>query len=113
MEDEIMISIADFSKYPSGRDTQDGSFNGKTYREEILKPALNQAIQKKRTILVSLKGVMSFGSSFLEEAFGGLVREEGFTKEQLRTRLVIDPGKPNFTRYEKTIWSYINGAKKK
>jgi len=111
MEDEIMISVADFSKYPSGRDAQDGSFNGEKYRTTVLEPALQRAISDKKIVCVSLKGVMSFGSSFLEEAFGGLVRKEGFTKEQLKDILRIDPGKPNLTRYQKTIWTYIQNAK--
>jgi hypothetical protein len=110
MEDEIMILVADFSKYPSGRDDQDGTHNGEKYRISVLKPALEQAVRTKQTICVSLKGVMSFGSSFLEEAFGGLVRKEGFSKEQLQKILRIETGKPSLTRYERTIWSYIKNA---
>lgn len=36
-----------------------------------------------------------FGSSFLEEAFGGLVREEGMTKEYLDGHLVLSTTEPD------------------
>lgn len=108
--EEVMISIANFSKYPSGRDVQDGSFNGQTFRETVLLPALKKATEDGETICVSLEGVMSFGSSFLEEAFGGLVRKEGFSKETLKRYLRIDAGKPSFARYKRAIWAYIDGA---
>ena len=110
VEDQTVISVADFSRYPSGRDDNDGSFNGKKYRLTVLKPELARAISENKRICVSLEGVMSFGSSFLEEAFGGLVREEGFSKEELQNRLSIDPGRASFSRYEKAIWSYISAA---
>ena len=106
-----MISIADFSTYPSGRDAQDGSSNGERYRTEVLIPLLQEAqAQGNKVVCVSLKGVLSFGSSFLEEAFGGLVRTGRFSKDQLRKLLKIDPGKPSFVRHERAIWAYIEEA---
>ena len=39
-------------------------------------------------VLVDLDGAMGYSSSFLEEAFGGLIRA-GFTKECLNKLLVI------------------------
>ncbi|MBY6006720.1 STAS-like domain-containing protein [Salipiger bermudensis] len=110
MEDEKMISIADFSRYPSGRDDNDGDFNGARFRETVLVPALEEAIQSGGRVCVSLKGVMSFGSSFLEEAFGGLIRSGRFTKEQIRSTMRVDPGRPNFSRHERTIWLHIDRA---
>lgn len=111
MKGEIMISIADFSTYPSGRDAQDGTYNGERYRNEILVPLLQDAQEQGKVLCVSLKGVLSFGSSFLEEAFGGLIRTGKFDKDQLKKLLKIDPGKPSFTRHEKAIWNYIKEAK--
>ena len=66
------INVArDYSRFPAGRYRTDGPFSGQRFREEILKPALDQA----DVIEVELDGVSGFGSSFLDEAFGGLVRE--------------------------------------
>jgi hypothetical protein len=110
MGNERQICIADFSRYPSGRDANDGSFNGEAFRSRILLPAVKSAIAQNSNIRISLAGVMSFGSSFLEEAFGGLVRKEGIPKDKLRKVMTIDPGDPKFSRYSKAILRYINEA---
>ncbi len=66
------INIAkDFSRYPAGRFFEDGPYSGQKFREEILKPAL----EANKDITLELDGTRGYGSSFLEEAFGGLVRE--------------------------------------
>ena len=66
----VTINIAkDFSKYPIGRE---GEFSGKTFREKHLLPHL---INDVDLIVVDFDGVYGYpGSSFLEEAFAGLVR---------------------------------------
>jgi hypothetical protein len=65
------ISIADdFSTVPLGRFPDDSPFNGTTFREIWLIPAL----AKYQSIEVDLDRAEGYGSSFLEEAFGGLVR---------------------------------------
>ena len=110
MGEHIMIELAKFSKYPSGRDAGDGDFNGTRFRDEILVPAVKAAQAQNKKLSVSLSGVMSFGSSFLEEAFGGLVAHGNATKEFLKNNLVIEPGKPSYKRYEIAIWNYINKA---
>lgn len=83
------ISVArDFSPYPAGRYEDDGDYCGQRFREGHLVPALRRA----ECVEVSFEGVYGCGSSFLDEAFGGLVREDGFTKEQLDRQLVISAG---------------------
>jgi len=73
------IAIAkDFSRYPAGRFVTDGPFSGEKFREECLKPVLdcNESAE------IDFNGVRGFGSSFLEEAFGGLVRS-GYSSESI------------------------------
>lgn len=53
---------------------------------------------------VSLDGALGFGSSFLEEAFGGLVRL-GYKATELRNRMKIVT---KIGIYEKRIWRYID-----
>ncbi len=66
-----VINIAkDFSRYPAGRNIGDGPWSGAKFREEYLIPAL----EKDCDVEVILDGTRGYGSSFLEEAFGGLVR---------------------------------------
>lgn len=75
----------DFTRYPAGRYIADGSFSGQRFRDELLVPALRQADQ----VEVHLDGALGYGSSFLEEAFGGLIRDAGFEPADLSRRLKI------------------------
>lgn len=80
------ISIAStYSETPAGRYYSDGPFSGEKFRTEILLPAL----QSFDLVEVNFDGTLGYGSSFLEEAFGGLIRECGMTLEQLNNKLVI------------------------
>lgn len=112
-----MIRIAeDFSKYPMGRYfPKDGDFAGERFRKEFLKPALEEAIKlgTDKKVTVDLDGVRTFGSSFLEEAFGGLVREESFTKAQLKGFLQIVYTQPELEFYAQAIAEYISKANHK
>ncbi|WP_029046215.1 STAS-like domain-containing protein [Cupriavidus sp. amp6] len=80
------ISIAkDFSRHPAGRFERDGPSSGELFRRKFLIPSLREEQDK---IVIEMDGARGYGSSFLEEAFGGLVRE-GFDKERLLRTLVI------------------------
>lgn len=105
MKDEIvLIDIGkQYSKYPAGRTPADGAYNGETFREKFLKVPLRAG----NTILVKLDGAISYGSSFLEEAFGGLVREHNFNANALRNRVKLETDDPFL---EDEIWSYIDRA---
>lgn len=82
----IKISIAkNFSKYPGGRYIEDGPDSGQEFREEHLAPLLKENNQ----VQVDLDGTRGYGSSFLEEVFGGLIREEGFNSSILDELLTI------------------------
>lgn len=81
----ITINIAkDFSKYPAGRFTKDGPYSGEQFRKKFLEPN----IEKHEHIVIELDGARGYGSSFLEEAFGGLVRK-GFPSTILKEKLII------------------------
>lgn len=80
------ISVAkDFSPEPAGRTKVDGPFSAEDFRERVLAPAL----MRPCLILVNLDGTVGYASSFLEETFGGLVREHGFVPENLRRKMRI------------------------
>ncbi|WP_172599846.1 STAS-like domain-containing protein [Cereibacter sphaeroides] len=106
-----MLKLADFSRFPSGRDDNDGDYNGQKYRNEILAPAFQEAVTKGRILEVSLEGVLNFGSSFLEEAFGGLVRKRIASRSDLKRLLRISPDTPYFNKYKTSIFEYIDNAK--
>ena len=97
------ISIAkDFSRFPAGRYDKDGPYNGTKFRKKFLVSPLRAGDH----VVVSFDGVAGFGSSFLEEAFGGLVRAEGFDGVRLRTQLEIiadDPQLEDFVQMAKVF----------
>ena len=113
MPDAVKVNVAvDFAKFPSGRDDADGPFNGTKFRKEVLLPKLQEALAKQAKLIVELDGVLSFGSSFLEEAFGGLIRREGVLKRDLPGCLEIVPGWEGNKRYSEAIARYIKEAKR-
>ncbi|ASR89174.1 STAS-like domain-containing protein [Alcaligenes faecalis] len=98
-----MINIAkDFSPFAAGRYRSDGPWSGERFREEILLPALKQG----GGVSVVLDGTLGLGSSFLEEAFGGLVRA-GLQQNELRKHLTVIGKKKS---YVERVWGYIENA---
>ena len=96
------ISVAaHFSKFPAGRFTSDGPHSGERFRE-VLSASLDL-----HDVIVDLDGTMGYGSSFLEEAFGGLVTKCGFTPEALRKKMKIESEDPSLA---KEVWSYIDSS---
>ena len=62
------ISIAnDFSVFPGGREPIDGPFSGQEFRDNFLLPIFTN----NEKVIIDFDGVRGYGSSFLEEAFGG------------------------------------------
>lgn len=108
----MQIDVAkQFSPYPSGRFPADGTYNGQRFREEILLPALKRAKSADGSkVLVDIDGVRSFGSSFLEEAFAGLIRNSEFSRSELDALLEIVCTKPHLAFFKDSIVSYINDA---
>lgn len=76
--------IKDFSKKPFGRYPKDGGDNcGEKFRNDCLLPALKHY----HFVHVVLTGYNRYGRSFIDEAFGGLIRVNGFKLQDLLTRL--------------------------
>jgi hypothetical protein len=72
--DEVYIDVAtDFSATPGGRYTSESLYSGQEFRETLLEPR----IAERKRLVVNLDGPEGFTTSFLEEAFGGLVRKFG------------------------------------
>lgn len=80
------ISLAkDFSVFPAGRYRRNAKHSGEAFRDDILYPALQKADQ----VQVVLDGTRGFNPSFLEEAFGGLIRVRGMTKADLDAKMEL------------------------
>lgn len=98
---ENIISISrDFSETPAGRYyPQDGDFPGQRFRDTILVPSLNNYT---RTI-VNLDNDSGYGSSFIDEAFGGLIRESKFSRQYLREHLFLQAPEDNMIYVDEAI----------
>jgi hypothetical protein len=107
------IRIADHAVAPGGRYVADGNFSGEWFRNEVLVPALRETSKLGETLDIELDGTAGYGSSFLEEAFGGLVRECGFTASQLGGLLHIVALSPLYEPYKLLAERYIKAAKPK
>lgn len=77
----VRVNIGkEFSRYPAGRYIADGPNSGERFREEFLLPRL----QRNEQVVVELDDTAGYGSSFLEEAFGGLIRRNADPKKVLQ-----------------------------
>ena len=99
MNTTISIATA-FSPSPAGRYKADGPYPGEVFRESLLLPA----IESSEKLTIDFSGTEMAGSSFLEEAFGGLVRA-GLSEETLKKKLeLLSPRESDLIR----IWRYIH-----
>jgi hypothetical protein len=104
------IDIAkDFSDTPLGRYPTDSPVSGERFREELLCPALKD----NDPVTVVIDGAEGYGSSFLDEAFGGLVRKGYYSADRLEQLLKIEYNDPDYAIYRDLIWKYIKEARKK
>ncbi|MGI9311416.1 MAG: STAS-like domain-containing protein [bacterium] len=84
MQDYVIDVAKQFSARPYGRHLIDGDHNGEAFRKELLA----DAIKSHPHVTVDLSGSYYYGAAFLEEAFGGLVRDN-FSKDELDRKLEI------------------------
>ena len=84
----IQINIAhDFSDTPGGRYISEGEYSGEQFRNNILLPKYEYAEQHNEKLEINFDGCWGFGTSFLEEAFGGLVRL--LKKKGILSRIIL------------------------
>lgn len=105
MNNNVIVIGESFSKTPAGRYYDDGPFSGQKFREEVLIPALS-----KGAVVVDLSGVVGYGSSFLEEVFGGLIRKGIYNKATLKERLHVQAKDTRKQCYVDRVCVYMNDA---
>lgn len=103
---EAVINVAkDFSPYPAGRTR--GQFSGQKFRTSFLVPQL----KKFDMVQIVFDGVAGLPSSFLEEAFGGLVREGLIGSiEEFRNRIRIVATDDAILDTNKIVFDYVSDA---
>ena len=106
MEHHIIDIATDFSRYPGGRCIDDGPHSGERFRKDFLLPVLKSGQHAK----IKFDGARGYGSSFLEEAFGGLVREEGFEPAKILDAFELESSDESIVE---EIKEYITDAERK
>ncbi len=66
----------DYTKTPGGRFEKDGPNSGEVFRKNLLYPMYVDAIEAGCKLTVNLDGCFGYPSSFIDEAFGGLAKEQ-------------------------------------
>ncbi|WP_193755617.1 STAS-like domain-containing protein [Psychromonas sp. psych-6C06] len=100
----------EFTPTPFGRYISDGPKSAEKFRS-ILIPLLNECHKKNETLTIDLDDVpIGIGSSFLEETFGGVIREKEFNEHQLSEILIIKSNEDK--SYIDEIREYIREAQK-
>lgn len=75
----MRIKIAtDYSTAPGPRRMKEGRYSGEEFRKRLLLPRVKEAAENGSTVEVDLDGTSGYGTSFLEEVFGGLIRNDKF-----------------------------------
>lgn len=100
----VTVNIAkDFSRFPSGRYERNGDTSGEAFRSRFLA----DPISKGERVAVEFDGTLGYGSSFLEEAFGGLVRALRIKPAALLAQLELKSSDPSICD---EVREYINDA---
>ena len=109
---DLFLNVgAEFSNLPSGRFYSDktGS-SGEQFREELLKVKLSKLKTGQKLTVVLDDQVEGYGSSFLVEAFAGMVKYGYMRKEELLSKLIFSFKDDDFDFFKKRIIQYINEA---
>ena len=106
---DIKLNIAkDFSRCPGARCKSEGDFSGEEFRENYLFPQLKEAIITHCKLIVNLDGSAGYSTSFLEEAFGGLIRHNNVSYNVIMATIeIISDEDPS---YKDEIMFYLNEA---
>ena len=106
------LNIAkEFSPVPIGRYKTDGDKSGEVFLEDFLYPKVSDAMKRKEKLEIDFTGMYGLSSSFLEEAFGGLVRKYNLSSVDILDTIVFLPEKSHFDLYIDLVQEYIRDAK--
>lgn len=84
---DVTINVArDFSRYPSGRYRADSKASGERFRDDFILPVLKDGGR----VIIQLDGTLGYGSSFLDEAFGGLRRVHNLAPDHLFASICLE-----------------------
>jgi hypothetical protein len=80
------VYLKDFTKHPGPRYRRLGPDSAEEFRESYLVPAIESSEQ----VIVNFDGVLGIASSFMEGAFGELVRTHKYSADFLYSKLTFE-----------------------
>jgi hypothetical protein len=78
---------SEYSKFPGSRYINECMWSGEDFRKNHLSKIVKECLDNNQTLLIDLDGTAGYSTGFLEEAFGGLIRENIFRLSDLLTTL--------------------------
>jgi hypothetical protein len=106
MSHQPRLNIArDFSPTPGSRFIREGEHSGEHFRQSVLAPRLQEAKLAATVLTVEMDGTAGYGTSFLEEAFGGLIRHDGFSLAELKACLYLVSREEPYLVDD--VWEYL------
>lgn len=97
----------DFTDVPGPSQRRDGDWSAQAFREEVVLPALRQAIATGQVLTVNLDDTHGISASFLEHAFADLVTLEGFSPSDLIAHLQVEGQVAPGHMYARIARSYL------
>ncbi len=105
----ILKISEDFSDTPGGRSRKEGEYSGEEFRDVVLAPIYKECLANGEILCIDFDDCFGFGTSFLEEAFGGLVREYKYKDVWNHIKLIANDDETILENIQK----YIKAAEAK
>ena len=108
---ENILRVVTFSRTPGARRPWEGKFSGEEYRETVVFPAISAMIARNglnEVLTIDLDGGTGYGTSWVEEVFGGLVCENHISEAVLKMHLRIKSVEEPYLIED--VWEYIREA---
>lgn len=86
---ETTYSIAEsYTKKPGPRYDWQGKQSGEDFLNNVLLSLFDNAVLHNQILIINLDKTVGYGSSFLEESFGGLTRKRGIINVRKHLKFV-------------------------
>jgi STAS-like domain of unknown function (DUF4325) len=103
---DVLIKVSDWSTKTGWRWITDADdYSGQRYRAEVVYDAYLLALNRGGKLVIDLENVAGYTSSFLSEAFGGLISRDNLDKQTVLRTLEFLPTKfeLNYIRAQKEL----------
>lgn len=107
MEELKIIITSEFNDKLGGRWIKLGPYSGEAFYNELLLPRYKKARELEVKLNIYLDGTKGYGSSFLDQSFGELARENGVNEVKETIVFHTDFFEWNVKYLEEEIWAKI------